>query len=80
MPTLTPPPPIRVTFTPEISATLRRRAKARKMTLSQIVAAIVEDYIDDEEDKYLSKIADERATKSTGTVTLADAWKQVNAL
>ena len=70
-------PPISVRFTPEISATLRRKAKEQKVTLPKIVAAIVEDYMDeisDEEDKRLSELVDERARTATKFISHEEAW------
>jgi len=59
----------RVTLPLEVSALLTRKAKADKTTISGAFIAIVEDHLDldivedemdDEEDKYFSKIGDER--------------------
>ena len=71
-------PPISIALTAETSAVLRQKAKEQKKSLAKLVAAIVEeyvDYIDDEEDKYLSKIADERIDTCTKLISHEEAWK-----
>ena len=70
----------RVTIPKEMSDLLTGRAKSRKQTLSQMLIEIVEDHIDDEEDRYLSKISEERLATCTKRIPLEEVMRKYDAL
>ena len=66
---------ITVELPPETYAVIERKAKSESTTLQQALIDIIEDYIDDEEDRYLSKIADECVAESEGKyMTHEEVW------
>ena len=71
---------ISVSIPSRSSRFLTREAKRQNTSISKIMADIIEEYRELKEDLYFSQLADERAETCTGTVSMEEAWKIVNAL
>jgi hypothetical protein len=86
---------VRVTFTPEVSALLLRKARECGVTPYQMVNAIIGDHLDDyygfvrpeddedmtpEEEEELGRCFVNAEKTDTKTYTMDEVWKRVNAL
>jgi len=74
MPTLN--PRINVTVTPEIVNTLNMMAKQKSTSLSRVTADLIAQAVEDHEDMYFSKVADEAYLSNQKWVEDSDdIWK-----
>jgi len=76
--------PVTAEFPPGVYDLIGRKAASEKKTIAQTVVDLIEDaldYIDDDEDKYLSEIADERIASSDGNyIPLEEVMRKYDAL
>jgi len=73
-----------MTMPRRVSDILDKKAKRESVPLSKAILAMIEDALDeisDEEDKYLSDIADERIAASDGTfIPMSEIWTPEHGL
>jgi len=71
-------PRINITVPHEIAAVLRRNAKQSKKSMSKVALDLIEWAIEEREDMYFSKIADEvMRSKPKFIQNSEDVWKQL---
>jgi len=66
---------ISVTLPSSASSFLTREAKSQKASVSKIMSAIIEEYIDLKEDLYFSTLAEKVESETTGYCSHEEAWK-----
>jgi len=78
---------ISVTFPGDISDFLRRRAEREGVSVPKAAFAIMADVMEEDEDEispeeeaYLVELAKEAERTSTGTITMEEMWKKIDAL
>jgi len=70
---------ILVTLSPRTSQDLSMYAKYEKSPRATIATRAIREWLDDEEDKYLSAIADERLSNTKKWLTSEEFWANVTA-
>jgi len=69
---------ILVTLTPEMAQAVRGYAKRDRVSQASVFTRAMRAFIEDEEDKYLSKIGDEIAENPGKLISSREFWKRVN--
>lgn len=69
---------ILVTLTPDMARELKARAKHAHVSRASLAAHAMRTWFEDEEDRYLSEVADKVAENPGKFLSSAEFWKRVN--